>query len=291
MNYKKLISLFLIAALSVSFVACKKKNVATNAVVRKEATDYNDFKVEKAKVSKSETFEKDGVSVTVTGITYEAYETKIKLNAKNNTENAVFVSTKDLSINGFMYTESAFFKVEAGSAENTYIEISNTRLARSGISKIKDLEFVVQVLDELYNEISSSNVLKVTTDATSHKQEYDASGLVVYDKDNVKIVARSIGKSAYSDDHELEFYVENNRDTTISIAAKNTSVNGKQIDGVFVVLVTPGKKTVDTMVFYGADLQEENITKITNVSAEFHAYDISLAPVFQTGQIAIPVSE
>lgn len=288
---KKIISVFLLCMLFVSLVSCKNKGEVNNVVARKENADYQDFKLEKTKVSESDAFEKDGVSVSVLGLSYEDYQTKIKLHVKNDTKDVVRVTTKDLSINGFMCTESYFAQIEAETSRDAFIEISNSWLAKMGISKIADLEFVVQVLDSLYNEILTSDVLKVTTDAASYKQEYDATGLVIHDKDDVRIVAKSIGKSAYSDDYELEFYVENNRDTAISIAAKDTSVNGKAIDGVFVVLVQPGKKCVDTMVFYADDLKDANIKKIKAVSAEFHAYDISLAPVFQTEQINIPIEK
>ncbi len=286
---KKIISLLLICLLSVSLFACKKDE-KRDAVIRTKTEDYKNHKVEKAKVKESDTFSEGGVSVSVLGFGYKDYQTGIKLHVKNDTEDTVILTTANLSINGYMCTETCFTEVEAKTEKDTYIKISNSWLGKMQITHIKNLEFEVKVLDSLQNEILTSDVLTVTTDApSSYSQEYDASGVPVYEKDGVRIIARTLAKSEHSNDYELEFYVENNRDTAISIAAKDVFVNKKPIDGVFVVLVAPGKKMVDTMVFYEDDLKEQGIDKITAVSAAFHAFDIQFAPVFETGKIDIAI--
>ena len=288
---KRIVSLLLIGALSVSLVSCKKDDAKTS-VARKETQDYKDFKIEQTTVTESDTFSENGVSVSVLGLAFEDYVTKIKLHVKNDTDDVLRITTANLSVNGLMCTESYFAQVEAKTEQDAFIEISNSWLGKMGVSTIAELEFMVKVFDSLYNEILTSDILKVTTDApSSYKQKYDAKGVVIYEKEGVRLVARSLAKSAHSDDYELEFYVENNQDTTISIASKDVTVNKKELDALFVVSVLPGKKCVDTMVFYADDLKDANIKNISSVSAVFQAFDENFAPVFETERISIPVQK
>ncbi len=288
---KKMVSFLLIGALSVLFVSCKNGE-EKESVVRKESVDYKNFKVEQSAVKESETFEEDGIRVTVTGLSYEDYVTKIKLHVKNDTKDILRITTANLSVNGLMCTESYFAQVEAETEQNAFIEISNSWLGKMGISTISELEFVVKVFDSLYNEILSSDVLTITTDApSSYKQKYDATGVPIYENDGVRLLARSIQKSAHSDDYELEFFVENNRDSAISLTAKDVFVNGKVLDALLVTTVSPGKKAVDTMVFYADDLKEAGIRNIQKVSATFQAFDAEFKLVFETENLNIPIQK
>ena len=292
MNWKKLLSVLLFSVLMLSLASCKNKGDAKASVVRKENVDKQTFQIEQTAVTKSDAFEDSGVSVSVTGLSYEDYVTKIKLHVKNDTDDVLRITTANLSVNGLMCTESYFAQVEAGTTQDAFIEISNSWLGKMGISKIAELEFMVKVFDSLYNEILSSDILKVTTDAHgSYRQNYETSGVVIYEKDDVRLVARSLAKSAHSDDYELEFYVENNKDTAISIAAKDVSVNNQEIEALFVVSVRPGKKCLDTMVFYADDLKDANVKNISSVSAVFQAFDANFAPIFETEKISIPIQK
>ena len=69
------------------------------------------------------------------------------------------------------------------------------------------------------------------------------------------------------------------------------SVNGKELEPLFLLTVGPGKKAVDTMVFYQTELMENHIKKIETITASFKAFNEKLETVFEAGPLQIPVSE
>ena len=129
----------LLLAAVLMFSACGKKDIPQagtgETVVKKEAKAREDFKPETNEMKNKADFDKDGITVNVTGISYEERETKINLSVKNDADAPLIVMTTNFSINGLMSTESFFSEIPAKTTkEDGAIVISNSWLADMGIT-------------------------------------------------------------------------------------------------------------------------------------------------------------
>lgn len=289
---KKTICFILVCLLSLTLVSCGgSKEEKQDSVVRKTAEQFEDYKIDEAALKNAGSYEEGGVSAVVTGISYEDVVTKINLHIKNETDSPLRVMTANLSVNGLMSTDSLFSEIQAQSERDGFIEISNEWFGEMGIEKITEAEFVIKVFDSANDEIMQSDVIKVTTDApSSYKQTYDDSGFEIYNENGVKLSARTLRKAKLSNNMEIVFYAENNTDCAISVMSSDVSVNGTVMEPLFVMSVGAGKKAVDTMVFYDADLKENKIDQIQTVEAKFKAFNEKLETVFETESVKVPIS-
>ncbi len=293
--FKKIMTMILASFLLVSMVGCNKEAQQGNiqpkeSVSVKESDMYKDFHLNESKVSDVMDFDKDGIKVSLTGITYEDVVTKVNFHIKNDTDKNVNIVTTDVSINGLMCTDAMMIKVDAKSEKDGHIEISNEWFSELNIDTIKDMEYVIRVLDEKSDEIVKSDIMKMKTDAPAdYKQSYDKEGFVIYNKDGIVFTARELKKSKLSNDMELSFYVENNTDRSFSIMAKDVFLNSRPIEPTFVITVGAHKKAIDSMLFMDADLKGSGITEITSVKSSFRAINNDLETVFETKTVEIPV--
>ena len=156
---------------------------------------------------------------------------------------------------------------------------------------IKEIEFIIKVYNKKDEEVAQSEILRIKTDAPwTYKQKYSEEGYVVYEKDGITLSVLEMKKSQLSNDMELVFYAENKTDKAISVMCSDVSINGTPIDPLFVISVGAKKKAVDSMLFYEKDLTQLKITDIKFVRASFKAFDESLATVFETDIIEVPIA-
>jgi len=291
---KKIFCYMCLTVLMVCLTACAngESQKQKDSVVKKTVEYQPEYKLKETALKDAPRFERDGISVTVTNLSYEDVVTNIHLHIKNETNAPIRLMTAHLSLNGLMSNDSLFLEIPAKSEQDGIIEISNAWFAEMQIEQITDVEFVVKVFDTDNNEMMQSDVLKITTDASVfYRQKYDDSGVIIYSENKVKLSARALKKSKHSDDLELVFYAENNLGSTISIMSEDVMVNGVAIKPTFVISVGAGKKAVDTMVFDDAVLKENGIESIESVEAKFKAFDDNLETVFETVSVKVPISK
>lgn len=289
---KKIVCIFLAVSLLACVAGCSgKTGKSQESVVKKTNEQLEGYTITQTSVKKADKYTEGGVSVEVCGFNYNDVDTALCLHIKNGADRPLRIVTANLSINGMMCTDSLFLEIPATSEKDGFLKISNEWFGRMQISTIADMEFVVKVFDENNNEIMQSPVLRVETDAPFfHQQDYDDSGVEIYNQNGIKLSARSLQKSALSEDMELVFYAENNTDHAISVMSYDVSVNGVAIEPLFVMSVGAGKKAVDTMVFYKKDLDALSISQMETVTAKFKAFNENLETAFETDSILVPIA-
>ncbi len=286
--FKKIMLFALTGVLMFSMCACGAKE---ETVSIKDADIYSEYKIKETKITDKQDFSAENVSVAIGEITYEDVTTKINFRVKNDREHPVTVTTANLSINGLMSTDAMILTLSAGEEKDSYIQISNQWFGEMNIETIKEIEFVIKVYDERNDEIATSDVLHIETDAPwSYKQKYKEEGYVIYDEKGITLSVVEMKKSKLSNDKELVFYVENKTDKAISIMSSDVAVNGTPIEPLFVISVGAKKKAVDSMLFYEKDLNNLGMTEIKFVRAAFKAFDENLATVFETDIIEVPIN-
>lgn len=113
-----------------------------------------------------------------------------------------------------------------------------------------------------------------TSIADSYTQEYDESGEVIYEDENVRMISKGIT----SDDIfglTAVFYIENISDTDLTVQARDTSVNGFMISPTFSPEISAGKRIISNMTFLSTDLEENNIEEISDIETAFHIFTTS----------------
>ena len=100
--------------------------------------------------------------------------------------------------------------------------------------------------------------------------------LVLVDEAGVKITAKSIDYSGWMGP-ELKLLIENTNDHSITVQARDVSVNGYMVDHTMSADVSAGKKANSSVTFQNNSLETAGISVISDIELSFHVYGESLA--------------
>lgn len=189
----------------------------------------------------------------------------------NNTEKAISVSLKNLSVNGCFFDNSIGRDVQPGETDTLPAILDETALENYGISTIADLEFIVEVEDaDSYETLIESDPISIKTSAyEGFEYQYDESGTVMYDADGIKIIAMN---GLLEDDifgPYINLYVVNQTDKNIDVSVVESAVNGEKMD-LSVGSYTPaGKRNINILSIDG----EERPEKVESFTLSFSIED------------------
>lgn len=96
-------------------------------------------------------------------------------------------------------------------------------------------------------------------------------GTVLYNKNGITITAKGLTDEFLGTG--LKLLIENNTGKSITVQARDTSVNGYMISPLLSEDVAPGKRANTTMTFMSSNLADNGITKITEIETSFHIFD------------------
>lgn len=181
------------------------------------------------------------------------------LDVTNNTEKAVSVSLKRLSVNGCFFDDSMGVDVQPGETTELPAMLDDITLENYGITTVADLEFSVGVEDaESYQTLFESDPVTIKTSAyEGFEYQYNESGTVMYDADGVKIIAMD-GL------HEHDFFgpyinlcVINQTDKNIGVRVADSAVNGENIALGTGSYTPAGKRSINILSIEGEDRPEK----------------------------------
>ena len=231
-----------------------------------------------ASISEQVVFDQDEIKITATGLESDGslFGAEVNFLIENNSEQNITVQARGVSVNGYMVDTSMSADVATGKKNNTSMTIMGASLEECGISAIADIEFSFHILDaEEWETIADSEVISLHTSIVdSYTQEYDESGEVIYEDENVRIISKDIA----SDDiwgPSAVFYIENISDTDLTVQARDTSVNGFMVSPSFSPEISAGKRIISNMTFLSTDLEENNIEEISDIETTFHIFTTS----------------
>lgn len=231
-----------------------------------------------ASISEQVVFEQDGIKITATGLDSDGslFGADVNFLIENDSEQNITVQVRNVSVNGYMVDTSMSADVVSGKKSNDSMTIMSSSLEESGISAISDIEFSFHIYDaEDWETIVDSDVVSLSTSiADSYTQDYDTSGDVVYEDENVRIISKGITTDDISGPSAV-FYIENISDVDLSVQARDTSVNGFMISPIFSPEISAGKRIISDMTFLSTDLEENNIEEISEIETAFHIFKTS----------------
>lgn len=303
---KKLLTMLLLAFLSVGVVACSNEDQGkignsnqseetSNAQLgsdkegetTKKETEEPKAQTEAPKVQteapKAEitierqvVFDQDGIIITATGIDLKGsfMGPEIKLLIENNSEKKLTVQARNVSVNGYMVDTSMSAEVSPGKKANDSLTITKSSIKECGIENIAYADFSFHIFNsDSWSDSFDTDMIHIETSCVnSYTQSYDDSGEVIYENNGIKIVSKGISEDASFMGTPLVLYIENNTEDAITIQARNVSINGFMVDQIFSCEIMPGKKAIDAVTFMKSDIEENQIKSIDKVEISFHIF-------------------
>lgn len=199
---------------------------------------------------------------------------ELKLLIENNTDKNLTVQVRNCSVNGYMIDPSISADVTPGKKVNASILFMDSSLEKAGIDTFADIEFSFHVFDsETWDDyIDSSLITLKTSAADTYNYTYDDSGEVIYEKNSIKIVAKELITDTLFGP-ELKLYIYNGSDQSITVQTRDDSVNGFMVTTVASFEIGAGKHCVDEITFLSSDLEENEITEITEYEFSLHIFN------------------
>ena len=202
--------------------------------------------------------DKRGLVITATGLDENgAQGPLLKLSIENRSETDVTIETRDPSINGWMMDASFSATVPAGQNTEESILFLASRMNRSGIETVADMEFSFHILDQNRVTFLDSDAVTVRTPAAdTYQYRSDDSGEELYNENGVRIISRGFSENESVFGPGLVLFIENTADQAITVQARDVSVNGTAADVIFSEDVLAGKRSAAVVTLIGVSLEE-----------------------------------
>lgn len=274
-----MITVFLLSACSPnnttteSTVGTTSVESSTNAVTTTADAVTND--ANEVSLEEQVVFDSDDIKISVKSITHkDGWGEDINFLLENSTNENIVVQVKNLSVNGYMIDGSMSTDVVSGKKSNDRLYLPADELKACNIDSVATIEFRFIIMNpNTYETNAKSDVIVLKTSiADNHKQEYDDAGDILYQDDNVKIVSRSFNKDG-SLGPTATLYVENNSKKDFVLLAKDTSIDGFMVEPSCSINVVAGKKAIGDITFFQDELDENNISSITDIETTLHIID------------------
>lgn len=240
-------------------------------------------------LDQQEIVSQDGVVITIEGASDGDWAPTIETSVENQTDKDITVMVENASINGYMIDPLCSFNVAAGEKVTDTMEFWDAHFDDTGITDIASvkLQFHVVSSDDWDTLFDTDLITLQVPGMENYEQAYDDSGVLLYEDDNAKIVAKTL--SEYYGDADVILYIENKSDQSYTVQARDEYVNGIEIESIMSTDITPGDHAISAMSFAGSDLEENGLTfdDITKVEFTLLAYDENYDDIFQTEVLSI----
>lgn len=224
----------------------------------------------KAEVTLAETeiYNADGIVVKVTGMGESIFGTELHFDVSNESNKNVAISTRALSVNGYMMDLSGLYcDVAAGKKAKESVTLYRSELDQAGIETVADVAFYIHISDSSsFMTITDSDLITVSTSASgSYVQPVDDSGDVLYDAGGIRVVCKGL-KQDLIWDGSVVFYMENNSGQPVTISSENVSVNGYMVNASLWADLRAETRCIDGMVILDLNnIDLDSIDEVENI--------------------------
>ncbi len=165
-----------------------------------------------------------------------------------------------------------------GSSETTEIKTPTSVSTGSKEPESKPADSAVAP-DKTPDDTNEAASAENTDNASEEAPDIPAAGTevtieeaVVFDQGGIKITAKSLDMTGFFGP-AIKLLVENDSSKSVTVQARNSSVNGYMVDNMMSVDVAAGKKANDTLTLAQSDLDAAGITTIADIEFSFHVFD------------------
>lgn len=198
----------------------------------------------------------------------------VKALLENNSDKDVTVSCNALIVNDYMITDLFVSQIAAGKKANDTIYLSSSELEAAGIDTVGKIEIYFHVYDSSsYDNIFDSDCVTIQTSEYSNMDiSPNDTGAELYNEGGIRIVGKAVDENSFWGTAVL-LYCENESGKNVGISVDDMSVNGFMMSPLFSTTVYDGKKSINDITIFSADLEENGIESIEEVELKFHIYD------------------
>lgn len=207
----------------------------------------------------------DESNVKITATKLEGNE--LSLLIENNSDISLMFQAGSCSINGYMVEALMSPTVTPGKKINDKLIFSQTSLDVCGIDAIADIEmsFSVYTAEEWDVYLITDLIQLKTSIADEYEYNYDESGTPLYEGNGIKVVSKEISEDYSFIGPSLMLYIHNTSDQSITVQARDLSINGFMISNFFSAEIGAGKHAVTGLSFIESELEENNISEISDL--------------------------
>jgi len=200
---------------------------------------------------------------------------EVKLLIENSSGKDLTFQCRNSSVNGYMVETMMSVDVVDGKKANDSLIFMASDLENSGIVTIADMEFSFHIFTtaDWKDYLDTSQIQLQTSAAGTYVYSFDDSGDLAYEGNGVKVVVKGLATEDSMLGPSVLVYLENNSDKTVTVQARDVSINGFMVDALFSSDVVTGKHAVDAITFLATQLEENGISQIQTVELSFHIFD------------------
>lgn len=195
------------------------------------------------------------ITITATGMKDSLFGQEVTLQIVNDSAKNVTVSSRDLSVNGYMMDTTGFYaQVAAGKKAIDDLTLYSSELNEAGIETVATIEFSVHVSDsDSFDNIDDSDLVCLSTSAADgFVQPVDDSGDVVYDDHGIRVICKGLKENVIWDG-AVVFLIENTSKEFVTVHAENLSVNGYMVSEALWSQLRPNTRSVEAMYLLTLD--------------------------------------
>ena len=233
--------------------------------------------------------DRDGVVVTLTGITGDFLGTKLNVRIENGREEAVTVDCDRMLVNDYSCSTSLYANVEAGETAEGEMYIPVSDLFAAGVEYIGRIDLQMAVFDpETYGRIATGDLVEIRTSDHEKNWQAEPKGAVIYAENGLTILFLEPQEDQSSSWYQYNLCFVNRTDADFTVEGERFAVNGCEISTWIYKTVPAGKRAVDFISLYEDDLKEHGIEKPETLEMAFSVTDReTYDDLFSTGSIVI----
>ena len=221
---------------------------------------------EKITLQETVIYDDQGIKITVKELLAGWSGPELKVLVENNTTHNIVFSGSEFIVNGVTISGHAYIDVAAGKKTNDTITIYDDDLEVAGIQSlatIQGMDFRVYDSDS-YVDLFDVAFTLTTSIATTHVQNIDDSGDVLFEKSGVTVIAKKLHEDWLG--YTVVLFVRNDTGKEIIVNADDISVNGFTITGWLYDHVYTNSVRFCEITISSSSLAENDIEKIETVT-------------------------
>lgn len=176
------------------------------------------------------------------------FRNPITVMMRNDADLALSAMAESIYVNGYRMEYASFYcEAEPGEIAQGELWLDEEELANCGIADVQQILLDVILVDEENYDCygRSGPVLLEYAVSLGFEQPVDDSGLVLYEKDGVRVIFRKIAGTA-CEDAWLEMFIENNSDRVMDINFESVAVNDTLAEVYLFCRLEPGTRAIAT---------------------------------------------
>lgn len=285
---RRMVLAFLSLIITFSMAACGDLNeVAMNQSGGNSKEDSNSTKVNDVSIESQVLMDVNGYKVIAKSIGYNKKlgVLSVQLDMTNFTDKDILIETENVAVNGIMVDSGTSCYINAGSTETADMVLED--LNWNNIQMVSTIDLQFQVFDsQTMEKIAKMGTYTIQTSAADVLQSYDDSGVLIYDANNIRMIAVGTAKDQYNRDC-YKVYIDNSSERSIYISAVNMFVNGDEVDTSLSAKVLPGKKRYMSIPFYQWETDGMDLAGITDVQLMWYIFDADTNESIANGERCI----